>query len=30
MEAEGDVELEDEEMGEEDWEEGGVALAKDY
>ena len=30
MEAEGDVELEDEEMEEEDWEEGGVALAKDY
>ena len=30
MEAEADVESEDEAMGEEDWEEGGVALAKDY
>ena len=30
METEGDVEVVDEEMGEEDWEEGGVALAKDY
>ena len=30
MEAEGDVESEDEEMGEKDWEEFGVALAKDY
>ena len=30
MKAEGDVESEDEGMGEEDWEQGGVALAKDF
>ena len=30
MKAEGDMELEEDGMGEEDWEQGGVALAKDY